>query len=356
MGIRVLVLRHFLLPVITFLGTAALPALVWAQQSSGIAGVVRDATGAVLPGVTVEASSPALIEKVRAVVTDSEGRYSIVDLRPGTYAVTFALTGFNTVRREGVALASGFTATVNAAMPIGALEETVTVTGVSPLVDVQNTRRQTVLSNELLSTLPTGTQGVGTIITVTPGVTGAVDVGGSAGAYRAMGTPQSVAFHGRTGMKVTYDGHNILNMAGDGNVSYIINSQTVEELVLESGGITAESASSGISTNSAPKEGSNTFSYTVTGLFTNDSLQSENLNDDLRSRGMTTTDKTLYVYDTGVTAGGPIRRDKLWFFGAVRAMGSKQVKGGLFYNLTQVHLSTPRTPIIRPTGASTTGL
>jgi hypothetical protein len=321
-------------PALALLGIISLPPAARAQQASGIAGIVRDTTGAVLPGVTVEASSPALIEKARTVVTDSDGRYNVVDLRPGTYVVTFVLAGFNTVKREGVELTSGFTATVNADMPVGSLEETVMVTGASPLVDIHNTRRQIVLSDELLSALPSGTQGLGTLITVTPGLSGATDVGGSAGAYRAMGTPQSVAYHGRSGMKVTFDGHGILNMAGDGNVSYIINSQTVQEMVLESGGISAESASSGVSANGVPKEGANSYSFNVTGLFTNDRLESENLSDDLRARGMTTTDKTLYVYDTGVTLGGPIRRDRLWFFGAVRAMGSKNVKGGLFYNKT----------------------
>jgi hypothetical protein len=235
-------------------GVMAMPTIASAQQASGIAGVVRDTTGAVLPGVTVEAASPALIEKARSATTDSEGRYNVVDLRPGTYVVTFTLAGFNTVRREGIELTSGFTATVNADMRVGALEETVTVTGASPLVDVQNTRRQTVVSDELLAALPTGTQGLATLITVTPGLAGPADVGGSAGAYRTMGTPQNLAYHGRSGMKVTFDGMAILNMAGDGNVSYIINSQTVEEMVLESGGISAESASSGFSANGVPKE------------------------------------------------------------------------------------------------------
>src|SRR5688572_29148014 len=101
----------------------------WAQQASGIAGVVRDTSGAVIPGVTVEAASPALIEKVRTVITDGEGRYNIVALRPGTYVVTFTLTGFSTVRREGVELPSGFTATVNVVLRVGALEESVTVSG-----------------------------------------------------------------------------------------------------------------------------------------------------------------------------------------------------------------------------------
>src|SRR5688572_32303334 len=105
-------------------------------QSGSIAGVVRDTSGAVLPGVTVEAASPALIEKVRTVVTDGEGQYKVIDLRPGTYAITFGLAGFSSVKREGIELTAGFTATVNAEMRVGAVEETVTVSGASPLIDV----------------------------------------------------------------------------------------------------------------------------------------------------------------------------------------------------------------------------
>src|SRR5438094_2912530 len=105
-----------------------MPASAWAQTGSGIiAGGVRDATGAVLPGVTVEASSPALIEKVRAVVTDGEGQYKILDLRPGTYTVTFSLTGFNVLKREGIELSAGFTAAVNAELQVGGVEESITV-------------------------------------------------------------------------------------------------------------------------------------------------------------------------------------------------------------------------------------
>src|SRR5690606_17302547 len=123
-----------------------MPSVAFAQAS--ITGLVRDTSGAVLPGVTVEASSPALIEKVRAAVTDGSGRYRIVDLRPGTYSVTFTLTGFSPVRREGLELVGAFTATVDAELRVGALEETITVTGESPIVDVQSVRRQTVIDNE----------------------------------------------------------------------------------------------------------------------------------------------------------------------------------------------------------------
>ena len=115
------------------------PALAHAQAS--ITGIVKDSSGAVLPGVTVEAASPELIEKVRTAVTDGSGQYRIVDLRPGAYSVTFTLTGFNTVKREGIELTGTFTSTVNADLRVGSLEETITVTGESPIVDVQSIRR-----------------------------------------------------------------------------------------------------------------------------------------------------------------------------------------------------------------------
>src|SRR5437879_3442203 len=127
-----------------------------AHAQSAFAGVGKDATGAVLPGVTVEASSPALIEKVRTVTTDVAGLFRIIDLRPGEYTVTFTLAGFNVVRRAGIELPAGFTATVNADLKVGAIEETVTVTGASPVVDVKSATQQQVLSRDLLDALPTG--------------------------------------------------------------------------------------------------------------------------------------------------------------------------------------------------------
>src|SRR5262249_42339861 len=137
--------------IVVLTGILLLPTAVRAQQASGIAGEVRDTSGALLPGVTVEAASPVLIEKVRSVVTDGQGRYNIVELRPGTYVVTFTLAGFSTFRRDGIVLTAGFTAAVNADLQVGALTETVTVTGASPLVDTQNVRQQASVSDELLS-------------------------------------------------------------------------------------------------------------------------------------------------------------------------------------------------------------
>jgi hypothetical protein len=167
-------------------GLWSVPITGWAQsvQSGSIAGVARDASGAVLPGVTVEASSPALIEKVRSAATDSQGFYRIIDLRPGLYTVTFTLPGFSTFRREGVELTAGFTATVNATMGVGALEETITVSGAAPIVDTQNIIQQRVISREVRDALPLSSNS-GAFVSIIPGATQAAagnqDVGGTKG-------------------------------------------------------------------------------------------------------------------------------------------------------------------------------
>ena len=150
-----------------------------AHAQSAFTGVVKDTSGAVLPGVTVEAASPALIEKTRSVVTDDNGAYRLVDLRPGVYSLTFTLEGFSTVKREGIELSSDFTMTVNTDLKVGALEETLTVTGAAPIVDVQSTTKSQVLIREVLDAIPTGRtiQGMGQLIT---GVSlNTPDVGGS---------------------------------------------------------------------------------------------------------------------------------------------------------------------------------
>ena len=138
---------------ISFLSIAA---YARAQTNAVIAGIVRDATGAVLQGVTVEVSSPALIERVRTATTDETGQYKILELRPGTYTVLFSLPGFSTVRREGIEITTGFTASINAELKVGSVTESVTVTGESPIVDVQTASRREVLSNELLEAVRAG--------------------------------------------------------------------------------------------------------------------------------------------------------------------------------------------------------
>jgi hypothetical protein len=174
--------------------------VVSSALAQGISGTVTDNTGGVLPGVTVSAASPALIEGERLAITDSQGLYSIIDLRPGTYAVTFGLPGFSTVIREGVQLTTGFTANIDSVMTVGGIEETITVTGATPVVDVQNVRRQTVVTSEILSTLPMSTKHVNNLVTLTPGFTGLADVGGR---YTSQVGGE---YHGKAGTKVAMDG------------------------------------------------------------------------------------------------------------------------------------------------------
>ena len=135
---------------------AFLTLFVATGSAQSLTGVVKDSDGGVLPGVVVEATSPALIEKSRSVVTDGEGQYRIVDLRVGTYAVSFTLTGFRTVRRDGIGLSAGFTATINAEMPVGELAETIVVSGNSPVVDVENVVALKVLTATAMDALPSG--------------------------------------------------------------------------------------------------------------------------------------------------------------------------------------------------------
>jgi hypothetical protein len=189
------------------------PSIVFAQAS--IAGVVRDSSGGVLPGVTIEAASPVLIEKVRSSVSDGNGRYQIIDLRPGVYTVTFSLTGFNAVRRDGVELAGAGTTTVDVELRVGALEETITVTGEAPTVDVQTATRQTVMDREIVQALPTARNyySLGALIT---GVnTNSQDVGGALG-----DTMSSLTAHGsRTvDQRITNNGVGIMTLQAGGNI------------------------------------------------------------------------------------------------------------------------------------------
>jgi hypothetical protein len=303
-----------------------------AQQTSGITGVVKDTSGAVLPGVTVEASSPALIDKTRTVTSDSEGRFNIVDLQPGAYTVTFTLAGFGIFKREGIALSSGFTATVDAVMSVGALEESVTVSGAAPLVDTQNVRKQLVASSDLLAALPTSSKHINTMVTLTPGFTGVTDVGGQ---Y----TAEAGSYHGKRGTKVSFNGMGVENSSG--NSSYQINAATVDEMVLQTSGISAEVNADGPVMNVVPKQGGNTFQAILNGLYSNHSMESDNLTEDLRARGLNGANKRVKIFDEAASLGGPIMKDKLWFFGAYRTWGMAKQYAGVYWNLTQDQSLTP---------------
>ena len=327
----------------TFVSLLASAGPVTAQSGSAIAGVVRDSTGALLPGVTVEAASPALIEKVRTSVSDGQGVFRIVDLRPGTYSVTFTLPGFTTVKREGIELTASFTATVNADMRVGSLEETITVTGEASTVDVQNVVQQRVMTRDVIDAIPTGYKSVFNLGVLVPGVTAfAHDVGG------ASFTSNQIAIHGsRAGeTQLLHDGMDYSHGGGRGGsfTAIATNDATVQEISLEFGGISAESEMGGIRTNIIPKEGGNTFKGTFSGNFTNSDLQSDNLSDELQAMGLTSTTRTTSVYDINPAIGGPLARDKVWFFFSWRKWASEQTVAGRYFNLTPDSIPPRYTP------------
>ena len=213
-------------------------AIAGAQGETGvIAGTVKDTQGLALPGVTVEASSPVLIEKVRVVSTDGDGRYQLVNLRPGTYSVKFELPGFNRIQREGVQLSAAFTATVNADMQVGGIEETITVSGSSPVVDVKGVAQQRTVNRELIDSLPTA-KNFGALGVLVPGVTAnRSDVGGSSGDLST-----SLAIHGsRTSdSQIMMDGMSVANGQGSGSYGHFFNNGVFQEVTTETGGMSAE--------------------------------------------------------------------------------------------------------------------
>ena len=313
-------------------GCFLLPAATWAQQANGtIAGVVKDASGAVMPGVTVEAASPALIERVRSVVTDGQGQYRIVDLRPGSYVVTFTLAGFSTFRRDGMDLAAGFTATVNAELKVGALEETITVSGSAPVVDTQTVQQQTSIQRSTLDAIPT-TRRLAQLNTIIPGATADSttfhDVGG-VGSDRGQ-----FAIHGQRSNDMTYNFAGLDSKIANGG-NFIYNIHTIQEVVVETAAGSAEATTGGVQINIVPKDGGNMFSGTLSAETTGPALQSDNLTDELRARGLTAAPSVRKLADIGGGFGGPIKRDKMWFFAAERWLERSQYQAGNYYNLRQ---------------------
>jgi hypothetical protein len=297
----------------------ALACLVWlpttAQAQSAITGVVKDTSGAVLPGVTVEASSDVLIEKTRSVITDGEGAYRIVDLRPGSYSVTFTLPGFQTFKRDALDLPANFTATVNADMKVGALEESVTVSGASPVVDVSSNTKTQVLNREVLDAVPSAKtiQSLGQLVV---GVSlSSPDVGGS----RAMQqTYFAVHGVGASGTMVTVDGLITNGTMGDGAVQAYHNEAMIQEAVYQTAGGAAETITGGLNMNLVPKDGGNRFSGGFKVAKSPQSWQGDNLTSGLKAMGVTGVDRIANFYEVNVEEGGPIKQDKLWFYGAFR--------------------------------------
>jgi hypothetical protein len=318
--------------IAVLLGT---PARGLAQTAAGsIAGVVRDATGAILPGVTVEASSPALIEKVRVAQTDGEGRYQIIELRPGTYTVTFTLEGFTAVRREGIQLTTGFTAAVNAELAVGSVAETITVSGQSPVVDLQNTQQQVVVTRDVIDSVPTGRsfQNLGVLI---PGVTGGQvvgspvnqDVGGSSGQ-----SFMTMAIHGgrQTDQRIDLDGMSTSAWTRPDSSAVVFTDGNIEEYNISVAANSADSETGGVRINLIPREGGNSFRGSFFANWASPTLQADNNNDELRARGLRDANKLDQMWSVNPTFGGPIKRDKLWFFATYTYSVTDQLVGGTY--------------------------
>jgi hypothetical protein len=322
--------RALAIQVVAFL-CLVLPATAYAQAS--FSGVVRDTSGAVLPGVTVEASSPVLIEKVRSATTDGDGRYTIQDLRPGTYRMSFTLPGFKTVVRDGIELLGTSVGNVNAELAVGTVEETITVSGQTPAVDLQSTTRQVSITQEIVAQLPSSRNpfALGVLI---PGVQqsfGSRDVGGAVVAEVAA----LAANGGRTGdQRMMVNGVALSSgIAGGWGGGAVPNASGTQEFAIDVSGVDAQAATGGVRVNFIPRDGGNRFSGTLAGSFSRGSFASDNYTGtDVQSRGLSAPSKIKENGEFNPGVGGPLKRDKLWFFVSAKYVYADNLVAGMFFN------------------------
>src|SRR5687767_4817953 len=344
-------MRSLTVRCFVFLTLVLAPAFA-AAQTSTISGTVRDASGGVLPGVTVEASSPALIEKTRATVTGGSGTYSIVALRPGVYTVKFELPGFTTVVREGIELTSDFTATINVDLKVGALEETLTVTGESPIVDTQSITQRVVMTQEVRDALPTGRniQAVGIMIpgtAIAQGGGGALsrDVGGSGNLQQSP-----LQYRGSGDTVQTIEGIRLNNLCAQGAYSGVYwNDASFEEYSYVTGADSTEMGQGGMRVNMVPRDGGNSSRGSAVFNFADESFGSNNCDSPARGEAcsrsnlsgsktfnpnnhITNVDVIQEIWDVNPTFGGPIKRDKIWFNYSFRHLGSTKTKTGAYFD------------------------
>ena len=306
--------------------SVVVPAIAYAQAS--ITGAVRDSSGAVLPGVTVEASSPALIEQTKSTVSDAAGQYRIVDLRPGVYAVTFSLPGFSTFKRDGIELTATFIATVNGDLKVGALEETVTVSGETPVVDVQSSQTVRTIDSEVLASIPSS-RGYAAVTVLTPGINAqGADVGGVSGnafsVFQAHGGRRNEGQVQINGLSAGWQG---MGVSG-----YVPEVNSAQEVSFQVTGGLGEAGTGGPQMNLIPKEGGNTFGGTFFVNFAGDGWQGSNLSDEQRASGLREINRLVKTWDLNPTFGGPIKRDRLWFFATARYFITENTVAGIFAN------------------------
>jgi hypothetical protein len=326
-------MRGALKSLLAVAALSLLPSLAFAQAT--LTGTVKDASGGVLPGVTVEASSPALTERVRTVVTDGSGVYRLVQLDPGTYSLTVTLPGFNTYKRDGIVLAGTQVITIPVELKVGALQETITVTGETPVVDVQSVQRQVVVDSQTIASIP-ATRTVGSLLNATPGIT--VDNNGIAP------TPTMTFFSARGGPtnegRMTVNGMTVAAAFNGGGVSsYILDTVGAEEVSTNVSGGLGESEVGGPVMNIIPRAGGNQFRGSAFINNAGDWSRGNNIDDELRAVGIRETPGIIKSYDGSVSYGGPIMRDRVWFYGSYRKLNTITQLEGVRWNANTFNLA-----------------
>ena len=302
---------------LAFAAALLLPSLVLAQSAS-LTGTVRDTSGAVLPGVTVEVSSPVLIEKVRSSTTDGSGQWRITELRPGLYTVTFTLAGFSTVRRDGIELTGSATLAIPAELRVGSLEETITVTGETPIVDVQSIRRQVVVDSDVLKSIPSSQSYAG-IFTLIPAATTASN--------DMQVVPGMIVFGGAGGRanegRMQLDGLNTgAAFNGAGVSSYLPDIGNAQEVTMSTSGGLGEAEVGGPTLSIVPRTGGNNLAGSVYLAGVTEGMVDSNYTDRHRELGLLSAGGIESLWDFNLGIGGPVKRDRIWFWAQARDEGS----------------------------------
>jgi hypothetical protein len=311
-----------------FVGSAMLAVFSpMAMGQSTISGQVRDSSGAVMAGVVVEASSPALIERSRSVTTGAEGRYAIVDVRPGTYTVTFTLPGFTTVKQQ-VEVPANVTVPVDGEMKVGAVGETVEVQALVATVDVDNVAHPEVLTRSDMDALPTA-RNVQSIGSYVPGVhLNQPDVGGSQQIEQTY-----MSAHGNPAIRDIFllDGMRINTTQNDGLIQIYVDNELLQEATYQTSAVTSEVGGGGVYTNMIPKDGGNDFHGGLFLGYVPSRFVGSNVTPALKARGLTGQSAVTKLEDFDGNLGGPIKRDKLWFLIGGRKQLSFVQSAGSFY-------------------------
>src|SRR5262245_30695462 len=319
-------MRVVMRALVTVGGLMIVPAVALAQAT--LAGTARDPSAAVLPGVTIAASSPVLIERIRVATTDAAGQYRIESLQPGTYTVTFTLAGFATLKRDDVIVSGTGVVKIDAEMRVGEIAETVTVTAESPLVDVQSTRRAVTLDNETMRNLPS-VRSYSYLLTAVPGMQPNITDVNTGPVFAFLPLPGCRGVEAR----LTVEGLNISNPPGANQPpNYTADiGNSVEVTVMTAGGL-GEFETAGVTMNIVPKQGGNKMSGLIAASGFSKNMQSDNYSADLQARGAGAPNPTYHVYDFNAAVGGPILKDKLWYYMSIRQQGSRRNTLNVYYN------------------------